>query len=161
MQVNPVHMTPARIQEEPKGCCSKKAQDNAQWVQILSQVCRVALAVFAYIVSPLLFTVSFAAGVVSALAYIACTKGGDQNLGTLRPICGQGYMEFLSGKAFPLWTVYVVTTAFIAAHVRHDPVFFVPFCGLFIGWWAGSTGYSFAHRMVSLPPEPVRSCCRL
>jgi hypothetical protein len=107
-------------------------------LRALDSICRVALAAFSYLVNPALFLTSFYAGVALSVGYVLFTQGGDQLSGSLRPFCGQGYMEFLSGKVFPQWAVRIVTTAFIAAHVRHDPQFFVPFSGLFIGWWAGA-----------------------
>lgn len=124
-------------------CEARRAREQ-QLLRVLDTICRVALAAFCYVVNPWLFTVIASTGVVLSLGYVLYTQGGDQLSGALRPFCGQGYMEFLSGKVFPQWTVRVVTTAFIAAHVRHDPAFFVPFCGLFVGWWAGSEAGALA-----------------
>ncbi len=123
---------------QPRSCCGGSSNRLDRLIPLLDKVCRVALALFAISINSYLFTTSFIIGAAMALLYVAGTRGGDQNFGTLKPVCGQGYMEFLSGKVWPLWTVHIVTTAFVAAHVRHDPAFFVPFSGLFIGWWAAS-----------------------
>jgi hypothetical protein len=46
-------------------------------------------------------------------------------------------MEFLTGMRFPPLVGSLATATFIGAHMRHDPSFYVPFCGAFLGFWIG------------------------
>ena len=136
MRVLPEWMPLWEISKSDKTCCGKKSE-HEEILQMLDKVCRIALAILSAMIFPLLFQISFAVGVLSSIGYFIYTQGCDTSGGTLRPLCGQGYMEFLSGRAFSPWVAHVVTTLFVAAHIRHDPLFFVPFCGVFVGWWAG------------------------
>lgn len=121
-----------------KRCC------KAESVEGLDRICRIALAVFALCVNSSLFFTSFTAGLSAAIVYDLLHP--SQKSSTLLPVCGQGYMEFLSKRSYPKWTVHVVTTAFIGAHIRHDPLFFVPFCGAFVGVWAGGEVVHFLRK---------------
>lgn len=122
--------------QESQSCC--KATGDKAMLELLDKACRIALAIFSAFINPFLFAVSFGIGAVGSLVYVLATSGKGAGAGNLKPVCGQGYMEFLSGRSYPAWTVHVITTVFVGAHVRHDPKFFVPFCGLFIGIWVGA-----------------------
>lgn len=163
MRILPEWVSTWTIGTTEKSCCGKK-QGQEEMLKLLDKVCRIALAVFSAVIFPLFFQISFALGAIASMAYFAYTQGSDASVGTLKPFCGQGYMEFLSGRAFSPWVAHVVTTVFVAAHIRHDPHFFVPFCGLFVGWWAGeevaTAAFNLGQRATAwLEAPPANAHC--
>lgn len=127
-------------QSLPSSNCCPAITQSSQLQKTVDLICRVALGAFAVIIAPLSFAVSFGIGLLTGSVY-AITRI-KQSLpmfpeGESKPVCAQGYMDFLSGMKFPPLAGTLATTAFIAAHTRHDPAFYVPFCGLFIGFWTG------------------------
>ncbi len=143
-------------------CCAKRKLENEAMLRLLDRLCRIALAIFAAIIAPELFAISFGIGVAAAIVHACAYPDAIRSAGNLKPVCGQGYMEFLSGKSFEPWIVHVVTTLFVGAHVRHDPHFFVPFCGLFIGWRGGeeasAMAYHLSKRAVNWYEQPAKPC---
>ncbi len=130
----------ASAPEQCKPCCQKKLQAQVELLHMIDAVCRIALAAFAIYLDATVFAYTFTVGALTSLSltwYSLSVHEKSQSDGALKPFCGQGYMEFMSGKIFPTWATHLVTTAFIGAHMRHDPQFFVPFSGLFLGWGAG------------------------
>ena len=120
-------------------CCGSTAKQSSLQ-KTVDLICRLALGAFAAIIAPVSFGISLGLGLLFGSVY-AITRI-KQNLpmfpeGESKPVCAQGYMDFLSGMRFPPLVGTLATAAFIAAHTRHDPVFYVPFCGLFIGFWTG------------------------
>jgi hypothetical protein len=120
-------------------CCGTITQ-SSQLQKTVDLICRLALGAFAALTAPISFGISLGVGLLIGSVY-AITRI-QQNLpmfpdGESKPVCAQGYMDFLSGMKFPPLVGTLATTAFIAAHTRHDPAFYVPFCGLFIGFWTG------------------------
>ncbi|MEI8365467.1 MAG: hypothetical protein WCF65_03520 [Parachlamydiaceae bacterium] len=121
------------------GCCGGESPVSP-WLKRVDKICRVAIAVFAAIIAPTYFAVSFAIGSVAGAVYATTRHLQHKPMlpeGTSKPVCAQGYMDFLAGMRFPPAIGTIATTAFIAAHTRHDPKFYVPFCGLFLGFLCG------------------------
>jgi hypothetical protein len=120
-------------------CCSAAAKPSPLEAK-LDTICRIALGVFAALCAPITFAITFGAGLIAGAVYAFTKISQNQPMypdGQNKPVCAQGYMEFLSGMKFPPAVATVATAAFIAAHTRHDPLFYVPFCGLFLGFWLG------------------------
>ena len=120
-------------------CCGG-GETKSVWIKRVDTICRLAIAVFAAVIAPHYFIVSSFIGLAVGALY--ATTRYIQHLpmfpdGTSKPVCAQGYMDFLAGMRFPPVVGTAATTAFIAAHMRHDPQFYVPFCGLFLGFMAG------------------------
>lgn len=123
-------------------CCSNKTE-VANWVKTVDLICRVALTAFGAAIAPLFFGVALGVGVFLGTVYAIVRYTQHKPLleqDDSKPICAQGFMNYLSGMRFPPVVNSVVTAAFIGAHIRHDPQFFVPFVGLFVGIWIGRDG---------------------
>lgn len=123
-------------------CCTSNStpHDSVRWHKNVDLICRIALAAFAAYIEWPLFSLSVSAGILLGAGYAITRYIQHQPMfpnGESKPVCAQGYMDFLSGMRFPPTMSSLATTAFIAAHMRHDPQFFIPFCGLFIGFWLG------------------------
>lgn len=123
-------------------CCSNTANlSNTSSLQSkLDTICRIALGIFAAAYAPVPFAVTLGIGLAAGSVYAFTRIRQKQPMypdGESKPVCAQGYMDFLSGMRFPPAVGTVATAAFIAAHTRHDPLFYAPFCGLFIGFWIG------------------------
>lgn len=150
------------MRQEKKTCC--KVNQQQQILRILDKVYKVALIALCAMVNPVLTTYALGVGAglsAGVVAYQAVQFGTVPASGTILPVCGQGYMEYLSGRRFPQWTVHTVTSAFIGAHVLHFPAFFVPFVGGFIGWWAGAEAASAAVSLSqkAVQQMQVKPCC--
>jgi hypothetical protein len=139
---------------EPPSCCQKKTLSCCEpsapspWLKKIDAICRIALGAFAAYIAPFFFTVSFMIGAAVGLGYSLHHYFQHRNPlpdGENKPICAQGYMDFLSGMRFSPMVGTPATAAFIAAHMRHDPQFFVPFGGFFIGFWVGKESASHAY----------------
>ena len=166
------HHPSITIQNADSSCCSPNVA-VPPWLKKVELVCRIALAVFAAVKAPILFAISSGVGFVCGIGYavvklLQATPMAPE--GSEKPVCAQGYMDFLSGMRFPQPIGTLATTAFIAAHMRHDPQFYVPFCGLFVGFWFGKEAvvvtrdlggrcfnYIETRRQLAQPPQ--RSCC--
>lgn len=109
-------------------------------------VCRVAVAAFALYMNAVYFAVSFGCGLLFGVAYALWSQQSGQANG--KPVCATGFMEFLSGMRWPAAASMISTALFIVSHLRHDPLFFVPFCGFFSGVWAGRELYAIGHDIV-------------
>ena len=142
----------------PKGCCGGSALTASKaLLRVVDNVCRVALGVFACYVAPKLMAATLVVGVLIGGSYAAIKLASQQAMfpnGTSKPVCAQGYMDFLSGMRFPPLVGTIVTSAFIAAHIRHDPPFYVPFTGLFLGFWIGREAVVFARNLVASKDLP-------
>lgn len=145
----------------PASCC-QPINTRPDYLKKIDLVCRIALGAIATIISPSLFAISMGAGLALGVGYAAlryCQQKPLFPAGESKPVCAQGYMDFLSGMRFPPEIGSVATTAFIAAHMRHDPQFFVPFCGLFIGFWLGREMVTAARDLSNYAFKPVTICC--
>lgn len=123
-------------------CCNLQ-NDNVHFQKILDSICRIAIGVFAAVYAPIPFVVSLQVGIFTGITYALCKLYQNKPMlpnGENKPVCAQGYMDFLSGMKFPSPAGTLATAVFIAAHTRHDPSFYSPFCGLFIGFWLGRQG---------------------
>lgn len=141
-------------------CC---ATDNAPspWLHRADVICRIALTALAAVIAPWPMLISFSVGLIAGSVYAVVKLIQKQPMfpnGESKPVCAQGYMDFLSGMRFPPLMGTAATTAFIAAHMRHDPQFYVPFCGLFTGFWIGREAAILAKSFIHQKPAP-RSCC--
>lgn len=155
-----------------KSCCPENMQPPSPWLKSVDLICRIAIGVFGAILAPLHFAVSFALGSIIGGGYAIIkwirSESVPQN-GTSKPICAQGYMDFLSGMRFPPLINTLATASFIGAHLRHDPLFYVPFSGLFLGFWIGKDSMALTREMSSrvishVQPAPKvkeqpRPCC--
>jgi hypothetical protein len=116
-----------------------KSKPTANWRldAIIEKVARVALMGLALYLAPVSTAVCFISGISVGVGYALWNKqaGVDDAVG--QPACARSYMEFLSGTKFPPTVNLVSTAVFIAAHARHDPTFYGPFIGLFVGNWCG------------------------
>lgn len=149
-------------------CCAPNNTDNSApaWLKQVDVVCRVALGTFAVYLAPIVCSISLSVGLVAGAAYTLARKWQQLPLmpfGESKPVCAQGYMDYLSGMRFPPLVGNLATATFIAAHMRHDPQFYVPFCGIFIGFWLGREAVTLAGRAFSYfkpsAPAPIKTCC--
>lgn len=144
---SPLQMNCCSRPEKPS-CCELPAK-TSPWLKTVDLVCRVAIGLFAAFQAPISFAFSLSLGLLIGAAYAITRLYQNKPLfpeGQGKPVCAQGYMEFLSGMRFPPHIGSVATTAFIAAHMRHDPQFYVPFCGLFLGFCLGIESATLAYR---------------
>jgi len=137
-------------------CCKNEGQ-TPPWLKCVDTICRIAIGAFAAFIAPHHFLVSFGLGAFGGIAYASIRYLQQKPMfptGESKPVCAQGYMDFLSGMRFPPVIGTIATATFIAAHMRHDPQFYVPFCGFFLGFWIGREtvtlckdlgGRSFSH----------------
>lgn len=129
------------VQESSPSCCQAKPTSSSRnWQKVVDLICRLAIGVFCAVLSPLAFAASFGLGIALGATYAISRICQNKPMfpdGQSKPVCAQGYMDFLSGMRFPPTVGTLATTAFIGAHMRHDPQFYVPFCGLFLGFWIG------------------------
>lgn len=138
------------VEGQTENCCRSKKKP--QWLKYVDLVCRVALGVFAGFLAPLPLIISLSMGIgVGSLYWLAghWSKELLMSSGETKPVCAQGYMDYLSGIRFPPVIGSMATATFIAAHMRHDPQFYVPFCGVFIGFWIGREGADLGGRAFS------------
>lgn len=141
-------------------CCATDSEPSP-WTQRTDVICRIALTALAAAIAPWPMLISFSAGLIAGSVYAAVKLIQKQPMfpnGESKPVCAQGYMDFLSGMRFPPLIGTAATTAFIAAHMRHDPQFYVPFCGLFTGFWIGRETAILAESLIHQKPTP-KSCC--
>ena len=120
-------------------CCSGKEKKDPLLTKI-DTLCRLTIGVIGAIIAPIYLFVSLSVGTILGASYAAVRIYQGKTLfpeGESKPICAQGYMDFLSGMRFSPVMGTLATTAFIVAHMRHDAKFYVPFCGLFLGFWIG------------------------
>lgn len=133
------------VRTDTKGCCQSETTFPSvipeRWMSKVDMICRLAIGIFSYVISPLYFSFAFVLGAALGAGYALSRywqskplAGPDSNM----PICAQGFMTFLSKRKFSIEINTVVTALFIGAHVRHDPTFFVPFTALFLGFWVGN-----------------------
>lgn len=130
---------PSQHISQNSSCCQQPLQ-MPKWQKVVDTICRVAIAAFAAFCAPLPFLTFFGAGLITGTIYASIKIYQKKSMfpdGKSKPVCAQGYMDFLSGMRFPPLIGTLATTGFIAAHTRHDPLFYTPFCGLFIGFWLG------------------------
>ncbi len=121
-----------------ESCCSNSTIST--WQKTIDMICRIALGILSAWIAPQAFAVSLLIGIVGGILYtFAARKYAELALptGDSKPVCAQGYMDFLSQVRFPPAIASIATTAFIATHIRHDPFFFIPFCGFFLGFGLG------------------------
>lgn len=138
------HDAPAAIQEN-------REEKSSSLLTIIDRISRIALAAFALYLSPMTFVASCSIGFATGLSYGLYRHIKNQEPlpeGTGRPVCAQGYIDFLSGIRFSPLIGNLATAGFIAAHLRHDPGFYVPFSGFFIGLGTGNDLSHLAHRLV-------------
>lgn len=131
-------------------CCNPKTEEF-RFQKTLDNICRIAIGVFAAIHAPLPFLVSFQIGLLTGIGYAVYRLYQNKPMlpdGENKPVCAQGYMDFLSGMKFPPPAGTIATAVFIAAHTRHDPAFYVPFCGLFMGFCLGRQGTVFSKDLL-------------
>jgi len=141
---------------ESKSCCAPSPAANSS-VKLIETICRIAIGVFAYVTVPNLFIVSLSVGAAAGAAYTFYEKRRGNDLNNARPGCAQGFVEYLSGTKFPDELIAVVTAIFIAEHVQHNPDFYVPFCGVWLGFAAGKNAINAlgqSHSQ-SLHPTPL------
>lgn len=120
-------------------CCDKQPAPN-QNLKLIDRVCKIAIALFAFYLSPITYAATCTLGLTVGLGvglYRQFKELAPLPEGEGRPICAQGYMDFLSGIRFPSEMSNIATAVFIGACIRHDPVFYIPFSGFFLGFGAG------------------------
>jgi len=121
------------------GCCAGKEKPNP-FLKKIDILCRVTIGVVGAIIAPFYLFVSLSVGTVIGAGYAAVRIYQKKTLfpeGESKPVCAQGYMDFLSGMRFPAFVGTLATTAFIVDHMRHSPGFHVAFCGSFLGFGIG------------------------
>lgn len=132
-----------------ESCCCPPVEDgSSKLLKKIDLICRIALGIIAAIICPQLFALSAGLGIIIGIGYawVKFKQGTPMfPAGESKPVCAQGYMDFLSGMRFPPAVGSIATASFIAAHMRHDPQFYVPFCGLFIGFWLGRESFTMAR----------------
>lgn len=138
-------------------CCKSDTETNST-LKNVDVICRIAIGVFGMIIAPFSFLVSFGVGFIGSALDVTLRYKQNKPMypnGASKPVCAQGYMDFLSGMRFPPVAATLATTAFIAAHLRHDPKFYAPFCGLFLGVWTGREAVFLSHALAGRI-----SCCK-
>ena len=148
----------------PVSSCCPSDEAVHPWIKQVDTICRIAIAVFAVVIDPVYFAVSFTIGTIAGAAYAASRYIQHKVMypeGKSKPVCAQGYMDFLAGMRFPPPIGTLATAEFIGAHMRHDPKFYVPFCGLFLGFFVGresvSIGKDLGGRLFNKVEAPC--CC--
>lgn len=151
------------FQFSPSPCCRTKSDTSSVALKNVDIVCRIAIGIFGTFIAPAPLLISFGIGVIGGSVYAATRHIQNKPMypnGQSKPVCAQGYMDFLSGMRFPPVVGTIATTAFIGAHMRHDPQFYAPFCGFFLGFWIGRESVTFCHDLAGrLKPAPRGSCC--
>jgi len=157
----------------PESCC-KPQNTTPKWLKNVDIICRVALGIFAAWLAPLTFSVAFGLGALIGASYAIERYFREQPMfpnGESKPVCAQGYMDFLTGMRFPPVVSSLATATFIGAHMRHDPQFYVPFCAVFLGFWVGresaslirdmaGRSYSFVNSAFQIAEStPKKTCC--
>lgn len=144
----------------------KVKQHHERFLKAIEIICRVALIGFAAYCAPVPFAISFSVGVVIGAGYALLAHHRKLNwtaVSNVMPACAQNFMEFLSQTKFPASVARIVTAVFIGAHIRHDPVFFVPFCSVFLGFGVGKDivlgSVSLTGRTFTTPVPHKASCC--
>lgn len=154
----------------PQNCCSSDIKSYS-FQKTVDTICRIAIGVFAAAYAPVPFLISMHVGLLAGAVYAISRIYQSKPMlpeGENKPVCAQGYMDFLSGMKFPPPAGTLATAVFIAAHTRHDPLFYSPFCGLFIGFWLGRQGMISArdmagrviHQLIAPPAVVSHACCR-
>jgi len=153
--------------ETKSACCSPKNEMESPWIKRVNIICSIAIGVFSATLAPELFAASLAVGFVAGGLYVLSTYWQKEivlpeSKGV--PVCAIGYMELLSKRRFPPIMGLAVTSALLSRHIHHDPQFYVPFCGLFLGFWIGiesaNTLKDLGGRMFSRAPTPKHACCQ-
>lgn len=142
-------------------CCGNECA-NSPWLQRVDMICRVAIGVFALIVSPHYFVASFTIGCVVGAVYAVVRHYQNKPMlpeGTSKPVCAQGYLDFLTRMRFPATVGTLATAAFIMEHTRHDPIFYVPFCGLALGFLTGREFVPIVRQQESAGKLSQKSTC--
>lgn len=161
-----MHISPMKTSTHPEStCCQKAPASETAWLKRVDLICRIAIGIFGAYIAPLPLLISFAIGSIVGAVYTATRYLQNKPMypdGQSKPVCAQGYMDFLSGMRFPPLIGTLATTSFIAAHMRHDPLFYAPFCGLFLGFWIGREGTAVCHTLAGRfyqPIKPAHACC--
>lgn len=165
MNICETSIRPAASQEASSGCCQPANPQASAWLKKVDLICRIALGVFAAVIAPAPFACSIGIGFIGGMAYAITRLCQHKPLfaaGESKPVCAQGYMDYLSGMRFPPVVGSLATASFIGAHMRHDPQFYVPFCGLFIGLWLGRQSAGIANdlagRAFTYPTQCQQGC---
>lgn len=130
--------------------CCQGSSKVSPWLKRIDRICRIAIGIFAVWMAPIPFSIALGVGILAGGGYaLACHLKNKPMFpsGDSKPVCAQGYMDFLSGMRFPPEIGTLATAAFIGAHMRHDPQFYAPFCGLFLGLWIGREGFGVAKNL--------------
>lgn len=138
------------------GCCPVPSTVQSHSMSRLEKLCRVSLGVFALAVNTARGMAAGGAGVAFGLGthvYSLITQGSLPAQGYRRPVCAQGYMETLSGRAFSPGTNLVVTAVFIGVHILHYPPFFVPFTTFCVGMWLGGAAVRLGWERLHAPGQ--------
>jgi hypothetical protein len=144
-----MHPIPDNPNFAVRDCCNTQSI-LPSWVKKVEVVCRIALGIFAAWLAPTPFAISFAIGVTFGAAYAIERFSRHQPMfpnGESKPVCAVGYMDFLTGMRFPPLVGSLATATFMGAHMRHDPQFYVPFCGALLGFWVGREATSAVRDM--------------
>lgn len=113
-------------------CCATTSPSS--WTKKVSVICRIFLCVIGIAIAPVSFLTSLTLGMIIGTCYLL-TKKDFRDSGDSKPVCAQGYMDFLADMRFPTTAGTIATAVFIAEHLHHNPKFYVPFCGFFLGFW--------------------------
>lgn len=112
--------------------------DAENTIQILEKISAIAIGIFSAVVSPVLFSVSFAAGFILGMLSEKNSEGGGTP-GYAVASCSRGFMEGITGVRLPPVISLAANAGVMAAHIEHHSVVFVPISGVILGMWAGKT----------------------
>lgn len=106
---------------------------------VVELICRIALAIFACVINFKLFAIAAGVGAAAGVLYTVYKNivKDPIEVGLARPSCAQGFFDYLSGIRCPPLVSTVITAVFIGGHMHHSP-FFIGFCGVPFGVWAGT-----------------------
>lgn len=131
-----------------KACCVSATQDgestsvsfkfSMNLTKLLAKASAVALAAFAFTVSPVNFLVAFALG--AAVGIYNHAKGVQSSPCPVdRPLCAQAYLEQVTGVKLPVILGLATGFAWSWDHLAHHGTVSATITGLICGVWAGQS----------------------
>jgi hypothetical protein len=136
----PLEFCPLKINCHEASHCLHYNKDDLMdtLFRITEKVTVFALGLFAYMTSPLLFSASFAIGVLIGLFTHVNSNNCHLHKHTSEGSCSHGFIESRLGIKLPESFALLAGAAVVAEHIDHHASIFVPIAGLTFGIWAGN-----------------------
>ena len=120
----------------PHAChCSHSCgprQPLPAYVKPLELVIEVAFVIFAAMKAPIALAISLGVGIAYQVALIVLGVDIPQNSGN-SVSCGQSNGEQYMGRGLLPYEVVIITAVYFFDHIRHEPKFYVPILGFYVG----------------------------